>query len=197
MEFLKKKMARKLYHVRYHPFKAMNKNTGFTLIEVLIAMLVLAVGLLGLAGLQGSSLKNAQSAYNRSVATELAYDLADRMRANNTPNGLSVYISMLPVNALAQANCVAVSKLCPSNVMAQNDLYEWNLALVNTLPSGQGIVCLDSTPTPIPNDAFKAASYAEAGCDVPPGSTYAIKIWWDDDRSDAVSLPPFVVGFKL
>ena len=189
-------MARKLYRVRYHPFKAMNKNTGFTLIEVLIAMLVLAVGLSGLAGLQATRLKNAQSAYNRSVATELAFDLADRMRANNTPNGLSVYISMLPVNALAQANCVAVSTLCPSNVMAQNDLYEWNLALVTTLPSGQGIVCLDSTPTPIPNDAFSAASYAAAGCDG-LGGTYAIKIWWDDDRSGAVSLPPFVVGFKL
>ena len=60
----------------------MNKNTGFTLIEVLIAMIILAVGLLGLAGLQATSLRNNQSAYNRSVATQLAYDIADRMRAN-------------------------------------------------------------------------------------------------------------------
>ena len=69
----------------------MNKNTGFTLIEVLIAMLVLAVGLLGLAALQASSLRNAQSAYNRSLATELAYDLADRMRANIP--GIVTYIT--------------------------------------------------------------------------------------------------------
>ncbi len=62
----------------------MKTNTGFTLIEVLIAMLVLAVGLLGLAGLQATSLRNNQSAYNRSQATQLAYDLADRMRANFT-----------------------------------------------------------------------------------------------------------------
>lgn len=190
-------MVRKLYRVRYHLFKAMNKNTGFTLIEVLIAMLVLAVGLLGLVALQASSLRNTVVAYNRSVATELAYDLADRIRANKTTNGLSVYISMLPANALTQANkCGNVSTLCPTHVMAQNDLYEWNLALVTTLPSGQGIVCLDSTPTPIPNDAFSAASYAAAGCDG-LGSTYAIKIWWDDDRSGAVSLPPFVVSFQL
>ena len=183
----------------------MNNHNGFTLIEVLIAMLVLGVGLLGLAGLQANSLRNAQSAYNRSLATELAYDLADRMRANNDLNGLGlpIYTSTLPSTSAAQANCITVSTLCPPDFMAQNDLYEWNLALVTTLPSGQGIVCLDSTPTPIPNDAFSAASYAAAGCDVPPvppvpvGSTYAIKIWWDDDRSGAVSLPPFVVGFKL
>ncbi|MCX7101946.1 MAG: type IV pilus modification protein PilV, partial [Methylobacter sp.] len=60
----------------------MKQTAGFTLIEVLIAMLVLAVGLLGLAGLQATSLKSNQSAYNRSQATQLAYDLADRMRAN-------------------------------------------------------------------------------------------------------------------
>jgi type IV pilus assembly protein PilV len=46
----------------------MNKNAGFTLIEVLIAMLVLAVGLLGLAGLQATSLKNNQSAYNHAIS---------------------------------------------------------------------------------------------------------------------------------
>ena len=174
----------------------MNNHNGFTLIEVLIAMLVLGVGLLGLAGLQAKSLSNTQSAYNRSLATELAYDLADRMRANNNPLGLAIYSSMLPTAALAQANCVTVSTYCPSDVMAENDLYQWNLALVTTLPSGQGIVCLDSTPTPIPNDAFSAASYVAAGCDG-LGSTYAIKIWWDDDRSGAVSLPPFVVSFQL
>ena len=67
----------------------MNKNAGFTLIEVLIAMLVLAVSLLGLAGLQATSLRNNQSAYNRSQATQLAYDLADRMRANAA--GISTY----------------------------------------------------------------------------------------------------------
>ena len=82
-----------------------NKNAGFTLIEVLIAMLVLAVGLLGLAGLQATSLRNNQSAYNRSQATQLAYDLADRMRANFTEaNKLanSTYITTDPTTAGTQ-----------------------------------------------------------------------------------------------
>jgi type IV pilus assembly protein PilV len=62
----------------------MKTGAGFTLIEVLVAMVVLTVGLLGLAGLQATSLKNSQNAYYRSVATQLAYDMADRMRANFT-----------------------------------------------------------------------------------------------------------------
>ncbi len=171
---------------RLHRSAHMNKNAGFTLIEVLIAMLVLGVGLLGLAGLQASSLRNNQSAYNRSQATELAYDLADRMRANIA--GIATYTAMLPTDAAAQANCVTVSTTCTTNVMAQNDLYQWNLAVTTALPSGQGFVCLDSTPG-------DGASAVAANCDE-AGNTYAIKIWWDDARSGAAS-QRFVVSFQL
>ncbi len=54
---------------------------GATLIEVLIAIVVLSIGLLGLAGLQATSVQSNHSAYQRSQATLLGYDLADRMRA--------------------------------------------------------------------------------------------------------------------
>ena len=91
----------------------MKTNTGFTLIEVLIAMLVLAVGLLGLAGLQATSLKNNQSAYNRSQATQLAYDMADRMRANVA--GVATY-----TNAGAAAEkvnfCLQPNRLHPADM---------------------------------------------------------------------------------
>jgi len=50
--------------------------------HALVAMLVLAIGLLGLAGLQVVGLRNNQSAYLRAQATQLAYDMADRMRTN-------------------------------------------------------------------------------------------------------------------
>lgn len=61
-----------------------NIPRGMTLIEVLIALLVLGVGLLGIAALQGVGLKTGHSAYARSQATMLAYDLADRMRARRS-----------------------------------------------------------------------------------------------------------------
>ncbi|MDD2800392.1 MAG: type IV pilus modification protein PilV [Methylobacter sp.] len=112
----------------------MNKNTGFTLIEVLIAMLVLAVGLLGLAGLQATSLKNNQSAYNRSQATQLAYDLADRMRANVA--GKTTYTTG---TATATAACLTTAG-CSKEAMAENDLKEWNDAITATLPGGTGTI---------------------------------------------------------
>jgi len=174
----------------------MNKNTGFTLIEVLIAMLVLAVGLLGLAGLQATSLRNNQSAYNRSQATQLAYDLTDRMRANVA--GKATYTAMLPSAAAAKSACLSLPG-CAKEGMAENDLYQWNCAVAGgcendtppilaTLPSGQGIVCLDSTPD-------DGASTAAPNCDG-AGNTYTIKIWWDDDRSGAAA-QRFVVSFQL
>lgn len=58
------------------------QSRGLTLVEILIALLVLSIGLLGLAGLQTMSLKFNTSAYHRTQATALAYDMADRMRAN-------------------------------------------------------------------------------------------------------------------
>jgi type IV pilus assembly protein PilV len=158
----------------------MNKQNGFTLIEVLIAMLVLAIGLLGLAGLQATSLRNTQSAYNRSLATQLAYDLVDRMRANVA--GVAVYTSMLPSAAAAQENCLKVSTFtitCLPNVMAKNDLYEWNLAVTTSLPKGTGAI----TP-------------ANAVCNI---AVCTITINWDDNHDGYVDAkdPNFTTRFQL
>jgi type IV pilus assembly protein PilV len=149
----------------------MHKNTGFTLIEVLIAMLVLAVGLLGLAGLQATSLRNNQSAYNRGQATQLAYDIADRIRANaSVANNYAGSFMKLP-DATAQADCLVVSTTCTTADMAENDLYEWNCAVAGgcendippisaTLPSGEGI----------------EGTIEEAA------GVFTITITWDDNR---------------
>lgn len=72
---------------RSHPVAMATRvaQRGVTLLEVLISIVVLAVGLLGYAGLQTVSLKNNLSAYHRSQATMMAYDVIDRMRADQ-PN---------------------------------------------------------------------------------------------------------------
>ncbi len=145
----------------------MNKNTGFTLIEVLIAMLVLAVGLLGLAGLQATSLKNNQSAYSRSQATQLAYDIIDRMRANVA--GISTYSTNV---ATVNANCLNTTGCIPSD-MAKNDLSEWTNAVSSTLPSGTGTI------------ATAAGIY-----------TITIT-WDDDHDDNADNNPIFQTSFKL
>jgi type IV pilus assembly protein PilV len=133
----------------------MKTHTGFTLIEVLIAMLVIAVGLLGLAALQTTGLRNNLSAYHRSQATQLAYDLADRMRANVA--GKASYTDILPSAATATANCLTTTG-CTTSEMAHNDLFEWNRAVGAVLPNGSGTM-----PAPVAN-------------------IFTITITWDDDR---------------
>lgn len=69
------------------------RQRGVSLLEVLISVVVLSIGMLGLAGLQVVSLKNSTSAYQRGLATMLAYDVIDRMRAD-LPNCASYAVAM-------------------------------------------------------------------------------------------------------
>ncbi len=66
----------------YNIISQKSRQTGFSLLEVLIAIVITSIGLLGLAGMQATGLRNNHSAYHRSQATVLAYDIADRMRSN-------------------------------------------------------------------------------------------------------------------
>lgn len=69
---------------RYLPISscAARLTRGFSIIEVLVALVILSVGLLGLAALQAEGLRGSSSAIQRTAAVNLASDIADRMRAN-------------------------------------------------------------------------------------------------------------------
>ena len=143
---------------------------GFTLLEVLVALVVLSIGLLGLAGLQLTSVTNTRDAYYRSQALMLSYDIADRMRANWTQIGdYDGNTNTTPVSACrTTGGCVNASD------MADDDLALWRQA-VAALPGGEGIVCIDSTP----NDGTSVSS---AACSGGTGNQYVVKIWWNNDR---------------
>jgi type IV pilus assembly protein PilV len=161
-------------------------QAGFTMIEVLIAVLVLSIGLLGLAGLQAASLRNNHSAYLRSQATLLAYGIADRMRANQAEVTGGTGYQMAAYNLPAAVTACNSSGCSPTN-MAQNDLYEWETTLARELPNGKGVVCLDSSP----DDGTPAAPACSGGGDV-----YAIKIWWTDSRDAAAPPQLFATAFR-
>jgi len=114
------------------------KQSGFTLLEVLVAVLVLSIGLLGLAGLLASSIRNNQSAYQRTQATWLAYDIVDRMRVNRPAALASDYDTTLGT----PANCAANPTL--SGSMAAQDLTGWKTLLACALPAGDGAVALNT-----------------------------------------------------
>jgi type IV pilus assembly protein PilV len=157
------------------------RSSGFTLLEVLITLVVLSIGLLGVAGLQLSGLRANHSSALRSQATYLAYDMADRLRANiqGVNGGNYNNLSGDP----GDPGCI--SSGCTPALMAQSDLHEWNLANATNLPSGAGAVCLDSTP-----DDGTPTSIACDGL----GTAYAIKVWWNDDKSGTAKL--FTMSFK-
>ncbi len=152
------------------------KQGGFTLIEVLVSALVLSIGLVGVAGLQAFSLKNNQSSFMRSQATSLAYDLADRMRANVASATANMYA---PAAATVEVSCKTTAGCSPQQ-MARHDLAEWNAAIAMYLPMGEGFVCIDSTP-------FDGSGAANPACDG-LGTQFAVKVWWDDDRDGAISV---------
>ena len=109
------------------PLNQQTSQSGFTLLEVMIAVLILGIGLLGLAHLQITSLKHNQSAEFRSQASVLAADMLDRMRANRfaAQNGnYAIDIDADPPNS--------------TDTIADADIAQWLQQITAVLPQGDG-----------------------------------------------------------
>jgi type IV pilus assembly protein PilV len=118
-----------------------SKAAGFTLVEVLIALIIMSVGMLGIAGLYVHSMQAGRTSMFRHHAVTLAGDVADRIRAN--PRAGAVY-------ALAGANnnCIAAGIDCSAAEMAANDIFLWDLQAGQTLPNGDVAVVFDNAVIP-------------------------------------------------
>jgi len=111
-----------------------HKYHGFTLVEVMVALLVLSIGLLGLAMLQATNLQFNTDAYTRTQATLFAYDIIDRMRANPTgsTNNLYKVLDNTDYNAKKAAydacigsSCKCDASACDYTNLATYDLGKW------------------------------------------------------------------------
>lgn len=177
------------------------RECGFTLLEILIAIVIFSIGLLGIAGLQVKGMRFTQGSQLRAIATAQAENMADRMRANGAgmDTGLYNIRGAMPVTSTADCS----NATCTPAQLATYDLVTWNVATTDatkpkasnadTLPGGAGMVCIDSTP-----DDGNPAAWA---CDY-LGSVYAIKIAWTEravDRRDRVANPDVTgdTGMKL
>lgn len=117
------------------------KNSrGFTIVEVLVAMVILSFGVLGLGVLQLTALQNTQGGYLRSQATILAYDIVDSMRANIPAVTGGDYRITFTAETLATVDCYDSEIDCSTNQMASADLKRWRTVLSNYLPAGNGQV---------------------------------------------------------
>jgi type IV pilus assembly protein PilV len=102
------------------------RQHGVSLLEVLVAMLILSLGLLGLANLQTVGLRNSHGATLISQASLLAYDIADRIRAN--PQGAAAFAGFV-------TDCPAAM---PAGPLVAAELAEWSCSVENLLPAGVG-----------------------------------------------------------
>lgn len=113
----------------------MKKQTGATMIEVLVTILVLAVGLLGLSATQMMSLKNGNSSHYRYLAALAAEEMADRMRANPAGINSNSYDGQSVDGSESSVDC---SSACNGSSLARLDLYDWGQVLKSNLPGGEG-----------------------------------------------------------
>lgn len=164
-------MAR--FHVRIN-----SAESGFGLIEVLVSVLILAIGLLGLAGLQTQSLKFNNEAFFRSQATLLAMDLADRMRANRdviekTPNAYQFPASQTVPSTYPQCD----DSQCTPAQLAEYDFAEWKQRAVEVLPGVSAYVALEPSASAVPWQTYKITlSYKSASDEQLQSLDYRVRI---------------------
>jgi type IV pilus assembly protein PilV len=141
-------------------------QSGITLIETMIAILVLSFGMLGMLSVFLNSLKITSSSHLRSVAAQQSYALADSIRAS-LPQ-LTVYPT---ASGSAASNCLTTAG-CTTTEITQTEIALWQTRLAAALPSGAGTICRDSSP----NDGT-TGSWACDGT-----GQFVIKVCWDDSR---------------
>lgn len=113
------------------------QQDGSSMIEVLVTMVVIATGLLGIASMQMVSMKNANSSYQRYVASLYAYDMMERMRSNPAGVDAGLYDSVTANGTATQVSCTTA---CSATQVAAFDAYEWGSEISSKLPNGVGSV---------------------------------------------------------
>ena len=139
--------------IRRHSKRTSAHQNGFSLVEVLIALIIMSVGMLGIASLYVQSMQAGRMSLFRHHAVTLAGDIADRIRANRTAG--AVYEDP----AGANHNCIAGGTNCSAQQMAMHDILIWKQQSQATLPNGDVVVTFNGGPTP---------------------PTYTIQIIWDE-----------------
>ncbi|HEX6998941.1 MAG TPA: type IV pilus modification protein PilV [Gammaproteobacteria bacterium] len=114
---------------------------GFGLVEALVALVVVSVGLIGIAALHAHALGAARTALHRTAAVDLAADLADRMRGNGP--AAAAY-----AGTGADRRCGAGGASCSPTEMAEHDVLLWRRLVRSSLPGGDAVVDVDGDAPP-------------------------------------------------
>lgn len=149
----------------------MKKHDGFTLVELLVALVILSVGLLGVAKLSLGTVQANDSAYMRSQATALVQQIIDNMRANQ------------PAAAAGSYNIALGASPAVTDIPTY-DLSTWKTLLAQQLPGGDGSVTAVAEANPLTGQNETVAtitvqwddSVAEASFGVPAGGAMTVTV---------------------
>ena len=143
-------------HIRY-------LQSGSTLIEVLVTMLIVSFALLGVAGMQLTSVRTQQTAHLRDAAVNQVQMLAERIRSNSSVLGGAGVTAYLAANDYANASTIPADPACSANAgtctsaeAAQLDVREWRQNLARELPGGRGSIFSVATTAVPPVTATQA-----------------------------------------
>lgn len=159
---------------------SMRSSSGFSLVEVLVSVLVLAVGVIGAVGMQLSALRSTQQSAMQTIATQLAADLVERMRANpdvmRAEDARNPYLSVdfdtgsESVSNDPQPSCQQGK--CDSSQIAHMDIRDWLTQLNDRLPGARAQICRDAAPW---DDATGGMRWS---CQIDPAAPVVIKLGW-------------------
>jgi len=148
-----------------------SRTRGFTILEVLVALLIFSLGVLGMAGLLAVSVRTNHSAYQRTQATFLAQSMADRMRANvSWALWSNLYNGSWSSAQTGASTCQGTSG-CDYKAVATRDIAVWTSQVARFLPNASESVNCSGAPS-IPTSTYQM---------LPPyGGTCTITISWSE-----------------
>jgi len=164
--------------------RSVGRSAGYTLIEVLVALLVISLGLLGMAALQVSALKQNQNAYARSQVLTAAHGIADRIRANEAGLSAGNYFGTSDEYNSDDPDTSCEDAVCTAAQMATYDLNNWKFYLQENVVGGGGCVTREAEKhagfkVDTTNDLSALCTQSTAA-----NNPVTIYVWWNDERYD-------------
>lgn len=167
-------------------------QSGVTLIENMVALLILSFGLLGMAGLQVYTLRGESSSSYRLLAMHQAFDMADRIRANQVaiyanPDGPQ-YINVKPSSSPSLGsgpNCLNAP--CTPTQLAQYDIFEWQKRNNDLFFGDHDFVGGYIVGAPITDSNGNTIPLCSGNCNAPNRMRYTITMRWDGERTGSTN----------